>query len=169
MNGMSNLQSIQTTDSSSVAKYLINSNQPVVLEVKQKGKYKKLGIILPYSTELEKQATESLGIMLKEGKSIKYEAYKERMMTTAYEQLQEGKIKVKPGDVIAAENLEETKKKNKMLGHMLLNDAVAHWANRSSWHFCPNCGHMMRPEAMRGMDSSEEGEIINDEITQSAP
>ena len=75
---------------------------------------KPLGIIYPYDPKMDKQVQTQV-TKYKAG-DVTYAKYKEEMLAAAMEALMERQVLVKPSDIIASENLEEVKKKNKIDG-----------------------------------------------------
>ena len=121
---------------------------------------KPLGIIYPYDPKLDKQVQTQV-TKYKAG-DVTYAKYKEEMLAAAMEALMERQVLVKPSDIIASENLEEVKKKNKIDGQRLLLEGAKFWAGRHDTQLCIKCGHQMIPEALAEEDPTIlEGEISN--------
>ena len=120
-----------------LSSYIKKLNKPITILVHKKP----VAILAPFTEE------ESLYRTMEAG-DVSYDEYRKRLLEIGFEQLQARRVSVNPNAVIASENLEETKKGNRIAAAGFLLDAAKFWAGHHERHICSKCGHRMLPESV---------------------
>lgn len=110
----------------------------------QNGKVHDRAIMIPYSREYEAKLLQVNADFV--GERTDYQTYARRMKEEGLKQLNEGKVYIKPQDVIAAERVEIERQKNQFEQQAWMIQAFGMMANIDMLHICPNCGHVMNPQ-----------------------
>lgn len=118
-----------------LASYINKLKSPIIVKVHGKA----VAIISPVTDE------EKLYQSMRNGE-ISYDDYKRKMMGVGYQNLVDGKVLVRPSDIIGSEKVEIEKEKVRIEGSKFFLDAARYWASRGDAQFCIKCGHMMVPE-----------------------
>jgi hypothetical protein len=158
--GMYDQHKLQRTSISELNKRMLLRSEPMVVvdSSNLKGKY----IVFPYSEALEKNAVAAAKAYIKG--EVSWDEYRKMLLIKGLEQLQNERVLVRPSSVIGAENVEELKKKNKLMATELLLEAAKFYAGAGEWHLCPNCGHQMLPASI-AKERAVKGEIKGEEET----
>lgn len=120
--------------------------KPIVIKVHNKA----VAILSPVTEE------EKLYQSMKNGE-ITYDQYRRKMLGVGYQNLADGKVMVRPSDIIGSEKVEIEKEKVRIEGSKFLLDAAKFWASRDQLHYCTKCGHQMLPaEAYKEFKDEQE-------------
>ena len=128
---------------------------------------KPIGIVYPYSKELDQNVGSEMN-KYKAGE-VTYDQYIKEMIAQGMQALEERRILIRPTDIIMAENLEETKRKNRMDGMKFIFEAAQFWGRRHESQLCTKCGGELIPKTLTEAEDFDfpipEGQLIDGPTT----
>ena len=127
-----------------ITNFIEGKTEPVTLTLSGE----KSALLIPYSEEDEMFAEVHAG-------NTQYEDYRQMLLNKAAADLREGRVKVRPGDVITSERVEDEKKRTKLMVADFAFEAAKFFSLNALPHQCPECGHTMLPDGEKAKQIPE--------------